>query len=190
MKKHFYREVLNKKIVDLFDNSDNNILDTLYFDENHKYTQLDKIASFLDLEIEKKPLPSMQSGSLENSKIIVNSVHHIHRQRFTIAHEIGHYLLQHEGTLLRTIDFDMYTDNQDYSNELEANDFAAKLLMPLIIIENYISDFRNANNLSNEENINGYILEELLSKIATNLLVSRTSLERRLNDLGILKYNE
>ena len=188
MEKLFYREVLNQKIVDLFDNSDNSILDTLYFDENHKYIQLDKIANFLGLEIEKEPLPSMQSGRLENSKIIVNSVHHIHRQRFTIAHEIGHYLFQHEGNLLRTMDFDMYTDNQDYKNELEANDFAAKLLMPLVIIEKYIKEFFDDKNLNNDT-INGDLLEELLSNMSTNLLVSRVSLERRLNDLGILNYD-
>lgn len=191
MNKLYYREILNSNLVVLFDNfigTSNNILDNLYFNQEYKYTRLDELARALDLDIKKEALPSMQSGSLDGTTVIVNSTHHIHRQRFSIAHEIGHYLFQHKGTLLRTIDFSMYTDSKDYQNELEANDFAAKLLMPLKLINKYLETFRNNYQLQEEDIIDGEILENLLEELSNKLKVSRVSLERRLKDLGILNY--
>lgn len=53
---------------------------------------------------------------------------HPHRQRFTIAHEIGHYVLGH------TTDFCSFderaTGDPRSSNERQANIFASELLMP------------------------------------------------------------
>ncbi|WP_225858942.1 ImmA/IrrE family metallo-endopeptidase [Streptomyces albicerus] len=65
----------------------------------------------------------------------VNDTHSDHRQRFTIAHELGHFLL-HPGrdvvldrpvrVNLRDKTSSMATDRE----EIEANAFAASLLMP------------------------------------------------------------
>lgn len=52
------------------------------------------------------------------------------RWRFTVAHEIGHFVLHQEGTIDRTTlrkDFTVWTRA---SEEAEANHFAAELLMP------------------------------------------------------------
>ncbi|WP_432040829.1 ImmA/IrrE family metallo-endopeptidase [Streptomyces chartreusis] len=69
----------------------------------------------------------------------VNDVHSGHRQRFTIAHELGHYLL-HPGreivldrpvrVNLRDKTSSMATDRE----EIEANAFAASLLMPADLV--------------------------------------------------------
>ncbi|MCX5006678.1 ImmA/IrrE family metallo-endopeptidase [Streptomyces sp. NBC_00638] len=69
----------------------------------------------------------------------VNDVHSDHRQRFTIAHELGHFLL-HPGrevvldrpvrVNLRDKTSSMATDRE----EIEANSFAASLLMPADLI--------------------------------------------------------
>lgn len=54
------------------------------------------------------------------------------RQRFTLAHEIGHCVLhrdKHENGILERID--MFRDPENHSQEeVEANAFAANLLMP------------------------------------------------------------
>lgn len=65
--------------------------------------------------------------------IYVKSTDSLSRQRFTVAHEIGHYIMHMDEIgkdgLLEKID--MFRDPNDNSlKELEANEFAASLLMP------------------------------------------------------------
>jgi Zn-dependent peptidase ImmA (M78 family) len=57
--------------------------------------------------------------------IAYNRDHHLHRQRFTIAHELGHLILEH-AELRNNKDDD--TNNPE---ETAANQFAAELLVPL-----------------------------------------------------------
>ncbi|HUE78178.1 MAG TPA: ImmA/IrrE family metallo-endopeptidase [Sphingomicrobium sp.] len=68
--------------------------------------------------------------------VVVNSRHHIHRQRFTIAHEIAHHAL-HSDYLRANIHVDKSVLRRDPLSsegveirEIEANAFAAELLMP------------------------------------------------------------
>jgi len=84
-------------------------------------------------------------------QLIVNANHHIHRQRFTIAHELGHYFLIHEGgQFIDEVGFDgeYGTGILEKGKELmiadtEANEFASELLIPLTFIK---ADFKNENN--------------------------------------------
>lgn len=55
----------------------------------------------------------------------INPAHARVRQRFTLAHELGHYLSGHDD--LRIVDEAM---DKDTLKEKEANRFAAELLMP------------------------------------------------------------
>jgi len=59
------------------------------------------------------------------SNIAYNNSHHRHRQRFTVAHEIGHCLLGH------TCSGADYNFKSKDPREVEANQFASELLMPL-----------------------------------------------------------
>lgn len=77
-----------------------------------------------------------QSGRLtivdEKFFIIVNDNEKMPRIRFTIAHELGHYLLGHLGT-------DKANLNREYHNikpvhETEADMFAARLLAPACVL--------------------------------------------------------
>lgn len=105
---------------------------------------IDDIAMTLGAEIHYEPADDELSGflfrDLRQKKAIigVNSNHHPNRQRFTVAHEIGHFLLHnYEG-----FHFDgsnqwfqiKRRDNKSKSgtdtDEREANLFAAELLMP------------------------------------------------------------
>src|SRR6185436_1982469 len=65
---------------------------------------LERIAKRLGIEIVEKPLGAELSGVLINKEgesiaIVVNSEHPENRRRFTIAHEIGHYVLGHPGEM-------------------------------------------------------------------------------------------
>jgi Zn-dependent peptidase ImmA (M78 family) len=91
---------------------------------------VDKIAEKLELRVIPFKFPDSISGVLRKGKkaIGVNEAHHAIRQRFTIAHEIGHFVLNHGN------DEDMVDGsfNGGGSNgiEREANAFASFLLMP------------------------------------------------------------
>lgn len=56
------------------------------------------------------------------------------RQRFSIAHELGHYFL-HQTKVLMSAGDDI---NLDPTVEAEANRFAAELLMPLDLVRQYM----------------------------------------------------
>ena len=99
---------------------DNNI--NVYFADLAGHFQ-DKDASGL---IQKK------NGVFE---IYIEETHHINRQRFTLAHELGHYFLHMQWKDAENI----FSDNKEtilFHNgkidkfETEANEFAAEYLMP------------------------------------------------------------
>lgn len=74
--------------------------------------------------------------------IFLNDRHTKERQTFTLAHEIGHFVL-HKGTKLRIDKYNYKVDTVEAKEETEANYFAATLLMPrteLISILEKISD--------------------------------------------------
>jgi Zn-dependent peptidase ImmA (M78 family) len=64
----------------------------------------------------------------------VNKHHSALRRRFTVAHELGHFLLDHEGNWHvddMMISFrDSKSSTGEHDQEVEANQFAAALLMP------------------------------------------------------------
>ena len=65
--------------------------------------------------------------------IAVNAAHPMTRQRFTIGHELGHYLLNHHDRFhidLGPADAHGTPPGYDWQAERAANDFAAELLMP------------------------------------------------------------
>jgi len=73
----------------------------------------------------------------EDAKAIGVNQHHAYtRQRFTIAHELGHYLSGHEDFSVRGKQEKIRVDGQfnwadpEQRQEQEANEFAAELLMP------------------------------------------------------------
>lgn len=78
------------------------------------------------------------------SHIVYNSSESVERQRFTIAHEIGHFVLhkdkilfidKNEGVLYRNSE----SSSGEVLKEREANSFAAALLMPKSIIQHELS---------------------------------------------------
>lgn len=68
------------------------------------------------------------------------------RIRFTIAHELGHYVLKHNEVTDKTT-LSRYTLTEDEYNvfEKEANFFAKHLLVPFPILGNYVMFFHSMN---------------------------------------------
>lgn len=86
-------------------------------------------------------LPDDVSGMIERMpsgqfKITVNGSHHPNRQRFTLAHEISHYLLHRDLIESGVVDNAMYRSST-LSDDLErqANRFAAGIVMPADLVK-------------------------------------------------------
>ncbi len=91
---------------------------------------IQRIADFFSIPIlPYSKFPDSVSGMIvrENGKSVigVNTNHPDVRQRFTLAHELGHYLSGHDDWRIVEETFD-----KDSAKEQEANRFAAELLMP------------------------------------------------------------
>jgi Zn-dependent peptidase ImmA (M78 family) len=115
----------------------------------------------------------------ERCVIGVNSRHAPVRQRFTIAHEIGH-LRMHEG---RPVFIDRLVrmnarDGTSTKEEVEANAFAAALLMPGTIVE------REFDAIVQRQGAVGR--DRLLAELAERFEVSAEAMGYRLTNLGIV----
>ena len=109
---------------------------------------LSALASKLGIKIERRMMSDDMSGALvctgpEQYTIRVNAMHPETRQRFTIAHELGHFVYHRSLLGNGTNDSRAYrtTNSAEYYNprigpkqETEANKFAASLLMPADVV--------------------------------------------------------
>lgn len=115
-----------------------NILDM--FSVKEPPVDVDAIAERLGFTVLPFDFPEDTSAVLliegDSKAIGVNSAHARVRQRFSVAHELGHYLSGHEDFSPRGEGETIRVDGQyDFSDrrqrlEQEANEFAAELLMP------------------------------------------------------------
>jgi Zn-dependent peptidase ImmA (M78 family) len=112
----------------------------------------------------------------------VNQFENAVRKRFTIAHELGHFFLNHgmkDGIKLDTYKLyrndDSSTGNKE--EEIQANAFAAALLMPQ---KHLIDEFLRLTN-----NINDNL--KVIESLASSFDVSQISMSYRLNRLGLME---
>ena len=108
-----------------------------------------QVAKDLGISLVNHDFPGGMSGVFirqgDELYIGVNKSHSTQRKRFTIAHEIGHYILHsedvihHDNVNLESPDIVLYrSDSVSGHNEVEANAFAAELLMPEQLIDDCI----------------------------------------------------
>ncbi len=94
-----------------------------------------ELAKTLGITVRFEPMSDDNSGSLFKDKKLgnwimkVNSLHHPHRQRFTIAHEIAHRI-KHAANQDEFTDKTFFRNGESNWMEIEANSFAASILMP------------------------------------------------------------
>ncbi|CAE6883360.1 ImmA/IrrE family metallo-endopeptidase [Vibrio harveyi] len=99
------------------------------------------LCHLLGIGIQYLPLENNVSGKLHHDGnrwlINVNSLHHPRRQRFTIAHELGHYFL-HRDSQQDYEDTTFHRGKAYSEKELEADNFAGALLMPKDEFRDYV----------------------------------------------------
>jgi hypothetical protein len=81
------------------------------------------------------------SGGSEGFSIIVRASDAYVRRRFTVAHEIAHFVLHRDQIGDSLTDDELYRSGLSTRQESEANRFAADILMPRNLIVRYIKDF-------------------------------------------------
>lgn len=96
------------------------------------------LSSTLDLGISGEIRPS---DDAEAGFVIRINRHEVkHRQRFTLAHEIAHYLLHSERIEHGIVDNVMYRSKLPNRLETEANKLAADIIMPRPIIRQWLQN--------------------------------------------------
>lgn len=106
---------------------------------------LSKVAAALGLRIFSTVLPSGISGEIRPRRqqrgqfdIRVNRNDSVRRQRFTVAHEIGHFLLHADEIGDGITDDVLYRSTLSDRREAQANRIAADILMPEHLIDEWI----------------------------------------------------
>ncbi len=115
--------------------------------QNEPRVSVGKIARALGLKVKSATLKPGISGEIFPSKekdykfiIRVNRHEVRERQRFTVAHEIAHYLLHQDHIGAGVSDNNLYRSSLSNRREHEANRLAAEILMPWHLIERELDD--------------------------------------------------
>jgi len=113
----------------------------------------------------------------------VNSFHSRTRQRFTIAHELGHLLLHGDEEVYidekRTLGRrDEISSQAIDPREIEANQFAAEVLMPEALIKQSVNML-----IEDKPDIS---VEEAIELLAHNFDVSQIAMTHRLTNLNVI----
>ena len=146
---------------------------------------LSLIAEKLNIPIHETEFTDDVSGALiregDETVIAINTSEPLKRKRFTIAHELGHFYLKHAGTLF--IDQKVFNRRDGRSElavdrqEIEANAFAAALLMPAHrVMDAAISSLEKTPHLDQVG---------LATLLAAKFNVSEQAMGFRLTNLGL-----
>jgi hypothetical protein len=145
---------------------------------------VESIAKYLGIDVRESPADDDISGALirpasgqQNVVIALNESHHPNRKRFTISHELGHLLLHPGNTVHVDQNFRVNWRDQESSSginwqEVEANKFAAELLIPTRFI---IDDIDTAT-----------LDDDSVMALARRYKVSEVAMRNRLVNLGIV----
>lgn len=140
---------------------------------------VERIAKTLGIRVEYAPLDGDLSGLayIRGGVPIVgiNALHSPTRQRFTLAHELAHICLHHDQ-LEDTVHVDRGSLRRDAvaasgtdATEIEANTFAAELLMP----EHFLKSALNGRAIDMED-------DEAVTALAKRFKVSEAAMRFRL----------
>jgi len=128
------------------------------------------IAKELDIKLEPVDLGSQIAGSItknSDSKYIIryNTRDNEYRQRFTIAHELAHFLL-HKASIGDGIqESPLYRSGLSSTMEKQANRLAANILMPRSLVDKLMAEeSNNIDIVANRLNVSKKALEILLDK--------------------------
>lgn len=119
------------------------------------------------------------------NEISVNQFEPEYRQRFTIAHELGHIILGHKGISYRFSDVSKYKNTIDRMNEVAANKFAAELIMPKKLVKLVLIDSIQELGFSIHQKFDENDINQLVDLSSNKMGVSTQALNYRIKNLGV-----
>lgn len=178
-------EYLDEDIKSLLKNSEGKLdkLDNIDVDINNPSVDIIAIAKAVGCDINYDFMVSKAgSHDFETKTITVNVLDPEYRQRFTIAHEIGHNVYGHEGIknrITKDQGYDKkYESTIDALLERQANNFASKILMPLSLLQEVLKVLKDNNEVRNTR--------QVIIKMAEKFNVSYIAMEYRLRAVGMI----
>ena len=135
---------------------------------------IEAIIRSLGIQLDKKAeLHDDISGQIErisdnNYRISVNNNNHYYRQRFTMAHELGHYLYHFDllgdgvddNTAYRSVpNGRFYNQNIGSREETEANRFAASILMPETLVRHVWNSKKSVSETARTFQVSSHAME-------------------------------
>lgn len=141
-----------------------------------------EIATSLGADLQIEPLEGGLSGVLyrEGGRTVlgVNGWHAEVRQRFTIAHELGHLQLHQDALFVDgLLQRDATSSRAVNTHEIEANAFAAELLMPRHLLLAELRERLPKSGVADPA--------KLTRQLAQKFEVSEQAMEFRLANLGL-----
>lgn len=92
-----------------------------------------------------KLLRDEENGGAEGYSIVVRASDPYVRRRFTVAHEIGHFVLHRDRIGSSLTDDAIYRSNLTSWEEVQANQFASRVLMPKALVNEYVKSYGRDN---------------------------------------------
>lgn len=183
----YYRDIFSNDFLDNFGDKREEV-GNLVLPEGALSIDLKEIAKVLGVSIEPT-FSDKHSGQYdaEQKKIYINVLESEKRKRFTTAHELGHCVLGHEGVSDRLLDSEQYS-GLDSVRERAANQFAAMLLMPKVLLARALERYQAEEQMTDEQLAHSNV-EELVSRLSDMLNVSRQTMQYRLMNLGVITSN-
>jgi Zn-dependent peptidase ImmA (M78 family) len=145
---------------------------------------IDAIVKAYDISVVVEELETSVSGILmiesKHIYIVLNLFHPEGRKRFTQAHELGHFLLHRDSSKVFIDETPLFRKDEPSKpvvdpKEVEANVFAAELLMPEDVLR---TDLDEKPLKAGDEGA--------VRKLATRYGVSTVALKYRLKGLGLI----
>lgn len=153
-------------------------------------TDVEALAASHNIDLMYEPLEKDVSGMMVTRDdgtvaVVINQYHAANRQRFSVAHELGHYFMHREISPVfvdskKIFYRDGVASGGTNPQEIEANAFAAELLMPEVEIRKV---FTERFSLMETD-------LDVIDGAAEYFKVSTTALSFRLIRLGLLEIEE
>lgn len=125
------------------------------------------ISTSLSYDIAGQIVRDKRTSPRSGFVIYINSDQHENRQRFTLAHEIAHFILHRDLIESGIVDDTMYRSSLSNHYEVQANRMAADILMPIRLVKAMYAKF------------------PLVDALAGRFQVSSAAMKIRLDGLGL-----
>jgi len=127
------------------------------------------IARVMKIEVVREDLPEAVAGMLEcregRSRIHLNRRDRKSRQNFTLAHEMGHFVM-HRGRDVERVDYRARLATRGIDDdEIFANAFAAELLMPEPMVRALLERGVGAKQMAREFRVSAKAMDNRLESL-------------------------